>query len=483
MNDHSDPPPPITEGKPGGDGTEQKPGGDGTPSRRQRVVEHTVRYTKRVRGLIIAVAGVGAVLSGLVGLWQTYKTVVSELISKPAATSPTKEVERPRLSVAVLPLISLGETGQNDYFADGLTEDILSALGRFSDLTVRSRSAAFAYKGKSVSPEQLGRELAVRYVVDGSVRRSPDKIKVAIRLTDTGNGKLVWSENYDAEPKDIFAVQDDITRRVAGTLMVKLSSTELARTTTKPPSSLEAYDLVLRGRDLLTRLSRSNNNQARALFERALETDPRYVAAYVGLGFVNLTAVVQGWTADPMAALKRAEDLGLRAAEIDPASSGAHALLGQLYLRMYQIDRALDEFKRAIALNSSDPDNYAGLGNALLWNGDIPGAIKAVETATQFRPSLSSGEFLALGAAYLLADRSSDAVRILERGAARHESMQIYGLLAAAYAEAGQTDAAERQAELVRQKFPQFMASPYGTQLRDPEHRAKIELALKKAGL
>src|SRR5205814_8165338 len=137
------------------------------------------------------------------------------------------------------------------------------------------------------------------------IRRSPDRVRISVRLTAAAGNVLRWSENYDVAPNEIFSVQDDITRRIAGTLASRLTSLELAKASTKPPSSMEAYDLVLRGRDLLGRVNRSANSQARALFERAMGLDPGYAPAYVGLGRVELNAVLQGWAAHPDAALQR----------------------------------------------------------------------------------------------------------------------------------------------------------------------------------
>ncbi|TMJ57178.1 MAG: adenylate/guanylate cyclase domain-containing protein [Alphaproteobacteria bacterium] len=179
-------------------------------------------------------------------------------------------------SIAVLPLEALGAEGGSDYFADGLTEDIISALGRFRELSVMSLGAVFAYKGKHPPPMEVGRDLKVRYVVEGSIRRAPERIRVAVSLTDTNQNAVLWSEKYEAEPKDIFAVQDQITRRISGALALRVTGLELARSATKPPNNLEAYDLVLRGRDLLSRLTRSANAQARDLFERAIALDPNY---------------------------------------------------------------------------------------------------------------------------------------------------------------------------------------------------------------
>src|SRR5207248_5045724 len=190
-----------------------------------------------------------------------------------------------------------------DYFAAGLSEDIIAALGRFRELSVIARAAVFAYKGKSPTPAEVGRDLKVRYVVEGSVRRTPERVRVSVSLTDTSRSAVLWSEKYDTEPKDIFSVQDQITRRISGALAVRVTSLELARSAAKPADSLEAYELVLRGRALSARQTRAANAEARSLFERAIELDPKYAPAYVGLANVNLRAALVGWTQDPGEAL------------------------------------------------------------------------------------------------------------------------------------------------------------------------------------
>jgi tetratricopeptide (TPR) repeat protein len=307
---------------------------------------------------------------------------------------------------------------------------------------------------------------------------------MSIRITDAARGALLWSEQYDAEPKDIFSVQDDITRRIAGTLATRLTNLELAKAATKPPNNLEAYDLVLRGRDLLARVNRSANSQARALFERAIELDPTYEPAYIGLGQVELNGVTQGWTADPEAALQRAESLGQKAIAIDSTSARAHALLGRTYIRYADYDRALDEMRRAVELNTSDPEAYAGLATALLWAGDLDASVKAFETAGQFRPNPTVTESFTLGIAYLLADRNADAIRTLERSLERNQTnAYTNAILAAAYAQAGRQADAARHAETVRRLSQRFNNAEFGSLLRRSEMRAKLAGALEKAGL
>ena len=430
----------------------------------------------RSRALLAGALALVLVLAGLAAWWT--------LRAPPSTQTATAPSSDSRPSIAVLPLVTLADANKEDYFADGLTEDVISALGRFSELIVRSRNAVFPYKGKTPRPEEVGRELAVRYIVDGSIRRSPERIRIAIRLTDAARGALLWSENYDVAPKDIFSVQDDITRRIAGTLASRLSNLELTKAATKPPSSLETYDLVLRGRDLLNRVNRTANSQARTVLQQAIEADPNYAPAYIALGRVELNGVLQGWTAEPEAALQRAENLGQKAIGIDPASAGAHSLLGRIYIRYADYDRALDEMHRAVALNNSDPDAYSGLATALLWSGDVDGSVRNFELGAKLGLEFTANDAFTVGVAYLLADRSTDAIRALERSLERNKT-DVYtnAILAAAYAENGRQADAERQARTVRDIDPRFDSTDFGSLLRKPELQTKLVALLNKAGL
>jgi adenylate cyclase len=431
-------------------------------------------HHRRWIGATVAVVGI----VGAASAWWVFGGPATT--PRPAASTAPAVA---RASIAVLPFTSLGDPDGSDYFSDGLTEDIISAIGRFRDISVISRGGVFAYKGKSPAPAEVGRDLKVRYVVEGSVRRAGERIRVSASLSDTSRSELLWSEKYDAEPKDIFAVQDQITRRISGALAVRVTSLELARSTAKPPDNLQAYDLVLRGRDLLSRLTRSNNAEARGMFERAIELDPNYAPAYVGLGYVNFSAVTQGWTEDPSGTLERAESLARRAVGLDDLNPAAHALLGRVLVHFGDYDGALDELKRAIDLNGSDAEGYSGLLSVLLWRGDISGAITAGETLAQFEPELSVYDGFYLATAYVLADRSADAIRLLELSISRNRTnREISIMLAAAYAEAGREADAARQADLVRQRFP-GKRDQFGALLRDLSQREKLAQALKKAGL
>jgi adenylate cyclase len=437
------------------------------------------------RGRAYAIAGVatGILIVGAIAWWQLHRPAPISQAASSAMAVPEVVAPRP-VSIAVLPLLSLSAPNQDDYFADGLTEDIISALGRFSQISVRSRNSVFAYKDKAPRPEEIGRDLNVRYILEGSVRRNPEQIRIAVRLTETSHGNLVWSEKYDALPKDIFNVQEEITRKIVGTLAVRVSSLEAARLATTPPNNLEAYDLVLRGRSLYARATRTSLSQARPLFEKAIELDSKYVPAYVGLGLVELYAVTLGWTSNAADAVQRAEALATKAISLDETNSGAHVIMGRVLIRLENYDRALEELKRAIALNPSDADAYEGLSTVLLFSGDFDGAIRAIDIYSEFQPSLTGGTFFNLGTALLLAGRNADSVRTLERSIERYPSISFNNaMLAAAYAAAGRKADAEKQTAMVLRQFPYFSSINFGSQFRNPQDREKLAAVLKEAGL
>jgi adenylate cyclase len=263
-----------------------------------------------------------------------------------------------------------------------------------------------------------------------------------------------------------------------------VTSLELQRSAAKPPNNLEAYDLVLRGRALFSRLTRSGNAQARDLFERAVALDPNYAPAYVGLGQVNNLASNGGFTEDPVEALERAEKLAQKALALDDLSSSAHALLGEVAVHFGDYDRALKELKRAIDLNGSDAESYDHLISVLVYLGDPAGAIAAGELLAQFQPEIPDDTALFLGMAYVLTDRGADAIRILEP-VVDHNRRDLYAsvMLAVAYAAVGRQQEAQQLAKGVHERFPTFSRDRFGSALRDPSLRAKLVHALDLAGL
>ncbi len=385
--------------------------------------------------------------------------------------------------IAVLPFANLSGDKEQDYFSDGITEDIVAALGRFSDLSVLASAATARFKNNTGDLADLPQKLGVRYVVRGSVRRSGDRIRVSVDLTDTDTDIHLWTRQFDRELTDIFALQDEITRNITGALAIKLSRIEQDRALQKGTQSLDAYDYFLRGRAHLATGGRAEVLAARAIFEKAIELDPRYAGAISALGETYLLEANQGWSEFIGDALKQAEALGRQALSLSPELTDAHQLLAYVYLARGEYDRAILETNRAIEINPSDAYGYASLGSMLMWAGDANGAIAAVEKARLFDPTLPPDHVSVLGFAYFLAGRYEEAVATLEPLAGGEATYFVFAGLAATYAQIGRAPDAKRAADEVTRRWPFFKTALFVEQWRDDKSRKLVADGLIKAGL
>jgi len=437
---------------------------------------------RRVRPrLVIGIIAISALLAvGGYGWWQRFEAPIAST-SVPSGRVPMPQAKP---SVAVLPLVNQSGDPTNDYFSDGVTGEIIDALGRFAALTVMDYNATRPYKDKVIPPADIGRELGVRYLVDGSVRRSADRVRVSVRLTDAAQGVLLWSQQFDEQLADIFALEDKIARSVAGTLAAKVTSIETKIALAKPTENLDAYDLVLRGRAKLLQATRPANREARQLFEEALRLDPDYAAAHAGLGLAYLDVAAIGWTEFPEDTLLRAEQHAREALSRDPDNLEAHVILSEVHSNQLQNDRALAEIERALEINPSDAASHAQRGGILLWEGRIEEAVAELETAFTLDPNLHPGDAFSLGLAYYTARRHEDAVRFLEREALRHPDFVSFPmLLAATYAQLGRTADAKRAAETARRQLPVIDPKTFGSRFRNPADQDYLIDGLRKAGL
>lgn len=442
---------------------------------------------RRRRTLAIAVTAAVLVIAGGSWLWSEFgesgRPRTASVSPADSGTGAERLRAKGRTPIAVLPFANLGDDEKN-YFSDGLTEEIITALGRFSSLSVLARNAVMPYKGTSQSPLAIARALGVRYVVEGSVRRTQKQVRVSVQLSDPEQGRVLWAQQFDSELGELFAMQDEITRRIVGVLAVRLTRAEQERVSRKATDNLEAHDMVLRGRALMLDEGRRANVEARALFQRAIELDPGYGEAHVGLGFTYIVAALRGWIADPDDALRRAEAAARKAIQSDDRNAGAYALLGRVLSMRQQYDSAEAALRRALELNPSDSTAYSGLGDVLLYSGAIGAAIEALETALAFDPSPQPGMIVALPLAYYLQGRYRDSINFVEGKLGRHaEDNFVYVVLAMAYAQSGQADDARASADLARLRNPVFDPRQFGTRFRDPAHQAKVREGLRKAGL
>jgi TolB-like protein len=440
-------------------------------------VGSVARPQRRLRWLVgsaAALAMVGTVAAGFLwGAWDV-RTPVTNAVSVPVGDRP---------AIAVLPFTNLADPSDS-YFSDGLTEDIAGALARFGELAVIDPAASFAVRDPDADIAVVGRELGARYFVRGTVRRDGTRLRVTAQLVDVPTGALRWSQRYDVAVADIFSVQDDITRQLAGAMAVRLDQLEQARIAAKPPDSLEVYDLVLHGRRLVSEGTRASNRQARQILAEAVAKDPGYAPAHAALGWALHEYAINGWTEFPADANAEAERAAHAALAVDPGLASASRLLGSIFLTRQQFELALAELDRAIDANPSDAKSYEYRGDALMSSGDHMAAIASLEAAQKLNPGIGYG---VLGICYYLLGRYDDAVATLTRGLPSERAPQFraaqIATLAAAYAQLGNAEgAAQARAELAK-VAPFFDPALLLSQFRSEADRAHLSDGLGKAGI
>jgi adenylate cyclase len=404
------------------------------------------------------------------------------IVSRPGADAS----QDPRPAIAVLPFANQSGDATRDYFSDGITEDIIGSLGRFSGVRVISRNSVQAYKGREAKPEDIRRDLGVRYIVQGSVRQADDRLRVGVELGDAARGTQLWSERYEGSGREVFEIQDRIVKNIVGALAVKVTRLEQQRAVAKPAESLEAYDLVLRARSLMNSGVRTANREARDTLAQALKLAPGFAEAYVALAEAESLRSQLGWRDDPEEGMRRAEDLAQRALRIDDPGSNAraHALLGRANAFFARFPEALAEADRAIELNASDSVAYALRSEVLLYLGRLDDSITAGETARRFDPRMGSDAGFVLSMAYYSAGRLRESVATADSFIARYpENAFLHAIRAAALAQEGRLAEARQAADQVHRFSPFFQVEVFGTRFVRPEDRQRAQEGLRKAGL
>jgi TolB-like protein/Flp pilus assembly protein TadD len=379
--------------------------------------------------------------------------------------------------------VNQGDDSSRDYFADGLTQDVITALGRFPELTVMSWNAVSPYRRATATPGEIARRLAVRYQVEGSVLQTDDRVRVAAQLVDS-DGRVLWSARFDEPYSDLFVLQDKITTQVAGVLAIRVTEIEQRRVLTKTGANLAAYEYVLRARPALQRPTRAELVQARSLLRRAIEIDPNSAAAYAALAETYFTATSMGWAESPSEAVGRAEDMANKALGLDESDVRAHVILGRIHIFHQRYEQARVEMDRAIALNPNDAHALAGRGNIRMWLGDTDAAIDDLELALRIDPELIAMDRFALSLAYYLRDRYDAAVKQADLNLQRTEGANFSRVvLAAAYAKQNKDAEVARVVAAIRRLDPTFDAREFGSKFLKPEDLAHLRDGLRKAGL
>jgi adenylate cyclase len=407
-----------------------------------------------------------------------------------STNTPVQPYAAPRLSIVVLPFGNLSNDPQQEYFADGITEDLTTDIARIQGSVVIARNTAFTYKGKPIDAKKIGRELGVRYVLEGSVQRFGHQVRINVQLVDAETGAHLWAERFDRDISDLFAVQNEITARIARSLESQLAIAEARRPTDNP----DALDYMLRGRAVLTRpISKENNDEAIKLFETALALDPKAVDAAAWLAVALTVRVTDELSSAPDVDLQRAERLVAQALEASPDSALAHYTKGQVLRAQSRCREAIPEFERAIALDRSRVPAYAHVGWCKFLTGSVDEAIPYFEQAIRLSPY---GPGIApwygrMGVMQLLQGHTDEAIGWLEKANGENAGLAfVHAYLAAGYALKGNMERARvelTEAQRLNKSYSSLASVEKSIWFDEPKIRALAENTyfpgLRRAGI
>ncbi|HEV8712260.1 MAG TPA: tetratricopeptide repeat protein, partial [Candidatus Binatia bacterium] len=388
-------------------------------------------------------------------------------------------------SLVVLPFVNMSEDPKQDYFSDGITEDLTTALSQIASLFVIARNSAFTYKGKAVRVQEVGRELGVQYVLEGSVRKANDRVRITAQLIDAATDAHLWAQRYDRPLKDIFALQDEIVRQIVTTLKLQLTLREQGILVRKTTDNLEAYDSYLRGLGSYYHATQEANAQAQQLFEKAIALDPQYAEAYARLSRTLSREWNYQWSQDPQT-LERAFVLAQQAVALDDSLPRAHEELAYAYLYKRQHEQAIVAAKRAITLAPNEAEGSVRLGLILNFTGRPEEAIGLIEKAVRLNPRYPYDYLAQLGMAYGLAGRYEEAIPTLQSATIRNPNFSSPHMhLAVSYSEVGRDAEARAEVAELRRLNPNFSLEGVRRVMpfKDPADLERYLTALRKAGL
>jgi adenylate cyclase len=399
----------------------------------------------------------------------------------PAPTSPAAAAKKP--SIAVLPFLNISGDPEQEFFADGLTEDIITELSRFRDLLVISRNSVFVHKGKAVNVQTVGKEFGVDFVLEGSVRKAGGRVRVTVQLIDAETDRHVWADRYDRSIEDIFAIQDELTAAIVATLPGRLEAANYDRAKRKTTANTAAYECVLTAKVLHHRSTREDNIEAHRLLERAIQLDPNYAHAHAWKACVLGQTFTNGWCADADATLRQVErEVGI-ALTLDDNDADVHRILAALSVVRGDHDKAGYHQERALALNPNYDLVVVQQGELLTWLGRPEEGIDWIRKAMRLNPYHPERFWSHLGRAYFVAGRDAEAVAAFSR--VTRPDHTHHAFLAAALARLGDATAAEAHAAKVLGLDPSFSVATYLSTLhyRHDSDRDKHRQALLKTGL
>jgi adenylate cyclase len=436
------------------------------------VVKVWYRFKRRQKVVLALAVALLAVVGGLTG-----KKYLDRLDSSlPLPDKP---------SIAVLPFDNMTGDPRQEYFADGFTEEIISSLAKISSLFVIARNSSFTYKGKPVKIQQVSRELGVRYVLEGSIQRSGDRLRINAQLIDAVSGTHLWSEHYDRHLKEIFSLQDEVILKIASALQVSLTSGEQARVWAEGTKNLEAYLKFLQGREYLIRGNRDSVAQARRMAEEAIALDPRYADAYALVGATYHNEVFLG-SSHPKELIAKAIEWTQKALAMNGSLADARARLGVLYTWSGRYDEAIAEAERGVELDPNSATANFFLSNVLRYAGRSKEAIPVIRKALRLEPMAPDIFVQNLALVYFQAGDCTEALATCEKGLKREpNNLNSHAIRAAVYGYCGREEEARKEATEVLRINPKFTVESYARILPyryQPNKDLTIQ-GLRKAGL
>ena len=396
------------------------------------------------------------------------------------ATAPGKP------SIAVLPFDNLSGDPKQEYFSDGITEQIISGLAKAPRLFVIARNSSFTYKGKPVKIQQVARELGVRYVLEGSVQKLGNRVRITAQLIEAKTGKHIWSEHYDRDIKDIFALQDDITMKIMAAVQVKLTDGEAASIVSKGTDNRQAYDKFLKALKLVQNFKSEAMHQARKELDEVIALDPAWSMPYAFQAWTHIMDVWMRWSTSPFQSIQKAEELAQKAVSLDAKNAMAYAGLCDVYLMKRQHEKAVAEGKRAIELGPNLSMAYLTLGYALNFAGRPDEAISFLETAIRLDPLPDARPYVQLGIAYRDLGQYDKGITACKKGISiSPDNMFAHLCLVAIYSLAGREKEARAEAAEVLRINPMFSLEFFSKVVpyKDQGDRDRVVNAMRKAGL
>jgi adenylate cyclase len=380
----------------------------------------------------------------------------------------------------------MSEDPKQEYFSDGITESIITALSKVEKLFVIARNSTFTYKGKPVKVQQVAQDLGVQYVLEGSVQRSADRIRITAQLIDARKGHHLWADRYDRDLKELFALQDEITMKIITALEVTLTEGEQARVAGSGTNNLDAYLKILQARDLKRHQTVENNYKARQLAKEAIALDPEYAQAYRWLGGTHVIDVWLGSTKSPGESLKKSLELAQKAISLDDSLGGAHGLLGNIYIMRREYEKGIREVQRAVELEPNGADAHVFLGMGLKYVDRADEAVPILKKAIRLDPHTPGWYMHVLAAAYRDIQKYEDAMKWGEKAVQQNpKNVLSRVILCSIYSLVGQMDKARDQAKEIMRLNPKFSVDRFAR--TDPQKNQVVKKryidALRKAGL